>query len=231
MADRRALAMARLEARLGHVFADRDLIERALTHASARTRTRADNESLEFLGDRVLGLVIADAVAKAHPDASAGELTRRLHGVTNGRACARIARTLDIGEALRLPGGETRRGARLSDTILGDACEAVIAALFRELGYARAARLIEALWAPLLGEPLDREGLDPKTALQEWAAAHGFGAPVYEVVERHGPAHAPTFKVSVQLGDLPVQLATAGAVREAEKAVALALLRHLREGS
>lgn len=223
----RSEAVERLEARLEHTFRRRELLERALTHASARGPRRADNERLEFLGDRVLGLTIAHALLETYPNASVGALTKRLHGLTNGQACARVARALDLGEALRLPAGETRRGARDLDTILGDACEALIAALYLELGPEAASQVVLRLWAPLLAEPHDPAMVDPKTILQEWAAANGRGAPIYRVVERTGPAHAPSFLVEASVAGETPQTARAGAVRAAEKAAALSLFRQV----
>jgi ribonuclease-3 len=226
--NRRSEAIDRLEGRLGHRFKDRELLERALTHASARTRPREDYERLEFLGDRVLGLIIASALFEDDGDADVGVLTRRLHSLTNGLACARVARDIGLGDALRLPAGETRRGARVLDTILGDACEALIAALFLELGINETSEVVVRLWAPLLAEPLDPDAIDPKTILQEWAAANGRGPPVYRILERTGPAHAPQFTLEAQVAGTAPETASASAVRTAEKAAALALLRRLR---
>jgi ribonuclease-3 len=224
----RTEAVARLEARLGHAFDDRELLDRALTHASARGPRRKDNERLEFLGDRVLGLIIASALVGADSEAEVGDLTRRLHGLANGEACARVAQSIGLGEALRLPSGETRRGARELTSILGDACEALIAALYLELGLERTAEIVLDLWSPLMAAPHDPDEIDPKTQLQEWAAAHGRPAPAYRVLERAGPAHAPKFTLEVAVAGETPQSATAGQVRSAEKAAALALLKRLR---
>jgi ribonuclease-3 len=224
---RRAQAVAALEARLGHVFADRELIDTALTHASARGPRRGDNERLEFLGDRVLGLAIAVAVLEADAKAGVGDLTKRLHGMVNGEACARVARELRLGEALRLPPGETRRGAREQDAILGDACEALIAALYLELGFEGAANFVNRLWAPLLAQPLDPAAANPKSELQEWAAAHGRPAPSYRLLAQAGPDHAPSFTMEASVAGETPETASAGSRRAAEKGAALALLRRL----
>lgn len=226
--SRRSEAIDRLESRLGHRFRDRELLEQALTHASARSRKRGDNERLEFLGDRVLGLIIAASLMDDDVEAEVGVLTRRLHGLTNGQACARVARSISLGEALRMPAGETRRGARALDTILGDACEALIAALYLEMGLTDAKTIVLRLWSTLMAEPLDADLVDPKTILQEWAAANGRGSPVYNILERTGPDHAPRFTLEARIvGEAP-ETASANAVRVAEKAAALALLRRLR---
>ena len=137
-------AVAALQARLGHTFADPSLLERALTHASVgggAPGSASDYEVLEFIGDRVIGLLAAERLAELHPKAAEGELSVRLHGLVSGQACARVARRLDMGPALRLAGGETKMGGREKDSILGDACEAVMAAIYRDGGL-EAARTI-----------------------------------------------------------------------------------------
>jgi ribonuclease-3 len=216
-----------LEQRLGHVFADRVLLERALTHASVSQGAvkAADNERLEFLGDRVLGLIIAHALVLADGEATAGGLSKRQAGLVNRQACARVARAVGLGEALRLHGGETRRGGRDHETILADACEAVIAALYLELGLEAASRIVMALWAPLIEEPVDPATADPKSALQEWAAAEARPAPVYQRLSRTGPDHRPEFTVQVSVaGDSPVT-GVGGSLQAAQKAAALAFLK------
>jgi ribonuclease-3 len=222
--------MVDMQARLGHLFADQALLERALTHASAVTGAghAGDNERLEFLGDRVLGLVIAEELTRREAEASVGALSTRLHGLVSGEACARAARAIGLGEAVRLPAGETRRGAREQARILGDSCEAVIAALYLELGLEVARPIILALWGALLAEPHDRATSDPKTELQEWAVAAGRGAPTYRVIERSGPAHLPTFTVELAVAGEGPERAGGGSLRAAEKAAALALLRRVR---
>jgi ribonuclease-3 len=228
--NRRAEAIATLEARLGHVFTDRELLERALTHASVASGAKkaADNEPLEFLGDRVLGLIIAQHLFAADADASAGDLTKRFHGLVSGVACAEVARSLNLGAALRLPGGESRRGARDQETIIADACEAVIAALYLELGLGRCATIVLDLWAPLLALPHDPDAANPKSELQEWAAACGRTAPRYRVLAREGPDHQPLFTLEAAIDGVDPVIAQAGSVRAAEKAAALILLRRAR---
>ena len=224
--NRRAAAVEGLENRLGHRFVDRALLERALTHASASQGARKlpDNERLEFLGDRVLGLVMAHALVLRDGDATAGMLSKRLAGLVSREACARAARAAGRGAALRLQGGESRRGARDHETILADACEAVIAALFLELGLDAAARIVLALWAPLIEEPVDPAAADPKSALQEWAAARGKAAPVYRLVSRTGPDHQPQFTLEVSVDDDPPAVGVGGSLQAAQKAAALSLL-------
>jgi ribonuclease-3 len=228
--DRRSVAVAELERRLGRVFADRSLLERALTHASVG-HGAPDNERLEFLGDRVLALVISEALLDETPDADAGELSKRLHVLVSRDACAEVARALGVGPALRLPGGETRRGARNQVRFLADACEALIGALYLDAGIAVARRAVIAAWAPLLAAPHDERAANPKSRLQEWAAAAGRGPPVYRLLARAGPDHAPSFTVEVEVAGAPPAQASAGSRQAAEKAAAGLLLRRVESAS
>jgi len=208
------------------MFRDPSLLERALTHASAgQTVDRVrHNERLEFLGDRVLGLCIAEALLERYPAASEGELSKRQNALVSGVTCAAVARALGIGPALRMAGGETKSGLRDNDTVLGDACEGVIAALYLDAGLDAARRVIRTEWADAI-ERLEARGvLNPKSELQEWAAASKHGAPMYRVVERTGPDHAPEFTVEVTVDGLAPARATGGSRQTAEVAAALALL-------
>jgi ribonuclease-3 len=220
--DRRIAAIADLEARLDYSFKDRALLERALTHASVGGAD--DNERLEFLGDRVLALVVAETLLARDPVAEAGPLSKRLHVLVSRDTCADIGRTLGIGPALRLPGGETRRGAREQARFLADACEAVIGALYLDAGLEAARERVLALWAQLLDAPHDERSANPKSRLQEWAAAAGRGAPVYRLVSRAGPDHAPVFTVEAAVSGAEPAEASAGSRQAAEKAAALVLL-------
>ncbi|HTX50180.1 MAG TPA: ribonuclease III [Caulobacteraceae bacterium] len=222
--DKRAAAVADLERRLGHVFADRALLERALTHASVG-HGAPDNERLEFLGDRVLALVMSQALLERDPEADAGRLSKRLHVLVSRETCAEIGRALGIGPALRLPGGETRRGAREQTRFLADACEALIGAVYLDAGLERARDLVLGRWAQALDAPHDEREANPKSRLQEWAAAAGKGAPAYRLVSRAGPDHAPEFTVEVSVSGATPARASAGSRQAAEKAAALALLR------
>ena len=224
--DRRAAAVADLERALGYVFENRALLDRALTHASVDQGLRplGDYERLEFLGDRVLALIIAEVLMAGDEAATVGALSKRLHVLVSREACAAAARSVGIGPALRLPGGETRRGARDQTRILADACEAVIAALYQEAGMERTRALVLNLWEPLLREPIDERQANPKSQLQEWAAANGRAPPEYRVVSRTGPDHAPSFIIEVTVDGAPPAQASAGSRQAAEKAAALALL-------
>jgi ribonuclease-3 len=228
--NRRKDAIQAFERRLGYVFADRALLDRALTHASASQGARKlpDNERLEFLGDRVLGLIMAHALVIRDGEATAGALSKRLAGLVSREACARAARDLGLGEALRLQGSETRRGARDHETILADACEAVIAALYLEVGLEAAAPILLTLWAPQLEASVDPAAADPKSALQEWAAAEGRPPPTYRLIARAGPDHEPRFTVEARVEGDAAALGVGGSLQTAQKAAALTLLKRQR---
>jgi ribonuclease III len=222
----RSRAVEALEAALGHSFAKRALLEEALTHSSVGQGQKriADNERLEFLGDRILNLMVAEALMVRHREAREGDLSKRLHVLVSRETCAAAARKLDIGPALRLPGGETRRGARDQDTILADAMEAIFAALYLDAGLDAARAVFERLWAEEFDKLADGGFANPKSALQELAAQRKLIAPAYEVVGREGPDHAPEFTVAVEVPSLGRAEAKGRSRQEAEKAAARNLL-------
>jgi ribonuclease-3 len=227
----RAAAVDELERRIGHTFGDRDLLERALTHASVGMGARKvrDNERLEFLGDRVLGLLAADALMRRLPEASEGDLSKRLHALVRFETCARVAGRVALAPALRLSAGESKTGGRSKDKVLGDACEALLAAVYLDAGLEVARALFDRLWdeeLAVLETTLDAQ--DSKSALQRWALAKGRGLPQYDIVERTGPDHAPLFRVAVMVEGMDPVQAAGGSRQDAEKAAALALLA--REG-
>ena len=224
--DRRKAAMAALEARLGHAFQDRTLLDRALTHASASQGGPAarHNERLEFLGDRVLNLLAAERLMALYPEEREGELSKRMHGLINREACAEVARDIGLPPAIRLAGGESKGGGRDNPTILGDACEALLAALYLDAGVERTREIFEVIWAPRFEAVQTAGASNPKSELQEWAAAKGLPQPRYEVVGRIGPDHAPVFTVSLSVGELAPAQAVGRSRQEAEKAAAQALL-------
>ncbi len=222
-------AVAALRERLGHDFRDPELLDRALTHSSAGDgRKIKDNERLEFLGDRVLGLLAAERLTERYPNAKEGELSPRLHILVNRDACARVARQIGVGPALRLSPGETRTGGRDKDTVLGDAMEALVAAVYLDGGLEAARSLFDRLWADALARVDDPRARDVKSALQAWAQGQGRPLPVYTVVSRDGPDHAPRFTVQVTVEGAEPVLAEGRSRQDAEKAAATALLR--REG-
>ncbi len=217
-ADRAAFA-----ARLGHGFADPDLLARALTHGSISTVTRPDNQRLEFLGDRVLGLVMAEALLRADPDAPEGLLAPRYNALVRKETCAEIATACDLGAVLRLGRSEMMSGGRRKAALLGDAMEAVIAAVYLDAGLDAARRVILRLWSPRIASVAD-DARDAKTALQEWAQARGQTPPAYVEVARAGPDHAPRFTIEARLASGEAAQAQATAKRVAEQAAAKALL-------
>ena len=224
--DRRKAAVADLERKLGHVFEDRALLERALTHASASQGgpVARHNERLEFLGDRVLNLLAAERLMAIYPEEREGELSKRMHGLINREACADVARGIGLPPAIRLAGGESKAGGRDNPTILGDACEALLAALYLDAGLERTREVFAAIWAPQF-EAVQTAGVaNPKSELQEWAAAEGLPQPRYEVIDRSGPDHAPLFTVTAAVGALAPVQAQGRSRQEAEKAAAQALL-------
>lgn len=234
MADRRAEAVAALVRRLGHDFKDRALLERALTHASVAEgappgpRGPIDNERLEFLGDRVLGLLVADRLCRENPLADEGELSSALHGLVDKSACARVGERLGVGEALRLSPGESKSGGRRKAGLIADAVEALLAAVWLDGGIDAARAAFERAWAEELAAPTPTAHANPKSALQEWAQGLGRPLPAYAVVNRTGSDHAPTFTVEVSVQGVEPLTAQGRSRQEAEKAAATAMLK--REG-
>ncbi|MDV6329259.1 ribonuclease III [Asticcacaulis sp. 201] len=222
----RLKAIDALQRNLGYRFQKPELLELALTHASVAegARKMADNERLEFLGDRVLGLMIAETLMEVLPEATEGELSRRFHTLVSRETCADIARHLELGAAIRLAAGETKSGGRANPTILGDACEALMAAVYIDGGYAAVLTCFKPLWAAAIHASGDVWRSNPKSFLQEWAVANRMGAPVYSLISRKGPDHAPVFTIEVRIDDLPPQSATGKSRQEAEKAAALGLI-------
>ena len=211
--------------RLGHDFARPELLHEALTHGSFADGARADNQRLEFLGDRVLGLAIAEALLAADPAATEGRLAPRLNALVRKETCADVARELGLGEVLRLGRSEMLSGGRRKVALLGDAMEAVIAAVYLDAGYDRARRVIARLWADRIAR-VDDDAKDPKTSLQEWAQSRGQPIPEYALVNREGPAHAPMFHIRVTVDGRSAE-ATAGTKRSAEHEAARHLLKEL----
>ena len=207
--------------RLGHDFGDIALVRRALTHSSAGHGANS-YQRLEFLGDRVLGCAVAAWLYGAHAEAE-GRLTSRLHALVEGSANAEVARGLGVPELIILETNARAKGLHLSDNVLGDVAEALVAALFLDGGWVVADAFVRREWARLLGaEP--RLLVDPKSRLQEWALKRRLGMPLYAVVDRQGPDHAPHFTVEVQVrGQTPAH-GQGASKQEAEKAAAVALL-------
>jgi ribonuclease-3 len=218
-----------LETRIGYGFKDRALLRKALTHASVRQASakRRDNERLEFLGDRVLGLAIAELLSEVYPSASEGELARLYNRLVRGGTCAEVARDLGLGAALVLSEAEADSGGREKETILADACEALLGAIFLEAGYDKAREVVRAHWGRRLeGSPV--VAADAKSALQEWAQGQGLDLPAYVEIAREGPDHAPRFTSEVRIKGRKPARGEGASKRAAEQAAATALLA--REG-
>jgi len=229
MSRRTATERRDLETRIGYEFADKSLLERALTHISAlsgKSRT-ASYQRLEFLGDHVLGLIVSDMLFRAFPKADEGELSRRLADLVRKETCADVAREIDLGLAIRLGTSEANAGGRQRTAILADVCEALIGAVFLDGGYAASGCMVERLWGERLRTPA-RPLRDPKTVLQEWAQARGLPTPSYCEISRSGPHHSPEFVVAVSLPDFAPADGTGRSKRAAEQAAAKAMLS--REG-
>ena len=214
------------QGRLGHQFRKPDLLLRAVTHASIGTATRPDNQRLEFLGDRVLGLVMAEALLSADTDAREGQLAPRFNALVRKETCADVARDVGLGDVLKLGRSEMLTGGRRKEALLGDAMEAVIAAVYQDAGFEAARALVLRLWGPRIAA-VEPDARDAKTSLQEWAQARGMPPPGYEEAGRSGPDHAPVFTVRVVLADGQTAEATAGSKRVAEQSAARALLERV----
>ena len=218
-----------LETALGYRFKSQPLLERALTHSSVRgtDAKRTDNERLEFIGDRVLGLAIVELLNAAHPTDNEGEMARRYNTLVRGEACARVARNVNLGEHLILSPSESEHGGRDKDNILADAIEAVLGAVFLDGGFPKARDVITRIWTAEQGsQPADVKA-DPKSALQEWAQGQGMALPKYVSLVRSGPDHAPVFTAEVRVPGHESAQGTGASKRAAEQAAASAMLARL----
>jgi ribonuclease III len=222
-------SLALLEEALGHSFDKSDLLLEALTHPSAVRRrgiSRRGYERLEFLGDRVLGLVVAELLWRRFPTEAEGELTRRHTHLVRRDALAEVAQAVGLGAQVIVSPGEDAAGVRENQSVLADVCEAVIAALYLDGGLPVARRFVESRWEArlsTLGEP----PRDPKTTLQEWVQARGLPLPAYRTVATEGPAHRRRFTVTVSVEGLNPATASGTSKRAAETAAAAAALAAL----
>ncbi|GKY86963.1 ribonuclease III [Sinisalibacter aestuarii] len=212
--------------RIGHDFARPDLLIRALTHGSFGSDTRPDNQRLEFLGDRVLGLVMAEALLASDKSASEGQLAPRYNALVRKETCADVAREVDLGGVLKLGRSEMLSGGRRKQALLGDAMEAVIAAVYLDAGFDAARDMVLRLWGKRV-ETVEADARDAKTSLQEWAQARGMQPPRYIEKGREGPDHAPVFTIEARLDNGEAETARAPSKRVAEQAAAKALLDRL----
>lgn len=219
-----------LEVKIGHRFSDRALIERALTHASALPAARAATDSyqrLEFLGDRVLGLAIADMILVEFPGADEGELARRLNHLVKRETCADVALELGLDAAMIIGDSEAQTGGRKKKALLGDICESLLGALYIDGGWDKARGFVERHWRKRMVSWAGARR-DAKTTLQEWAQGKGLDAPNYSVTDRSGPDHAPVFTVIARVSGIDDGAGSGSSKRIAEQAAAETILR--REG-
>lgn len=214
-------ALATLETRIGYRFKDTGVLAQALTHASAGAAA-ITNERLEFLGDRVLGLLAAEALMTRFPDSSEGDLAPRLNALVRKEACAAVARDLDLARYMRVSGSEGRGGA-IKSAILADACEAVMAAVYLDGGIEAARNFFQSFWARAL-EEVDVLPRDAKSALQEWTQDRALGLPRYEQIARTGPDHQPEFTVRASVSGQGEVTGVGNSKRAAEQAAAAAFL-------
>jgi len=216
--------MNKLEEKLGHTFHNIQLLRQALTHPSLNQSV--NNQRLEFLGDAVLGLVVAKIVYSLFPNETEGELARRLAGLVRGETLADVAQELSLGEYLLMSDSEGASGGRQNPTNLEDAMEAVLGALYLDGGFAAAESFITLRWSDL-ARRISAPPKDAKTALQEWAQARGLAVPEYRVIDTTGPAHAPEFTIEVRISGKEPRIGRANSKRAAEQLAAQALLGSL----
>lgn len=222
-----------LESRLGHTFAQRSLLREALTHRSVLGRGRAQGrgrrtyERLEFLGDRVLGLIVAELLCERFPAEAEGSLTKRQVALISEPALVAVARQLELGAWIDVAGNDEHGGEGVRPSIQADACEAVIGALYLDGGLPAARGFVEREWDDLL-RAAPQPPRDAKTELQEWAQGRGMAQPLYTVVAVTGPAHQPHYRVEATVGEAPPSSGEGRSKQAAEFAAARGLLEALR---
>ena len=222
-------ALTDLTAALGLSFNDPELLVEAMTHpsvASGPARKRRSYQRLEWLGDRVLGLIVADQLFRSFSDEEEGPLARRMAALASEASLAKVAREIDLGRYLIMDGGEAANRGGENAANLADACEALIGALYVDAGLEAARKFVEARWAPMIAEQ-GAPPKDAKSALQEWAQARGIGLPKYQVVASDGPDHRPTFTIAVEVEGHGAAEADGSGKREAETKAAQRLLDKL----
>lgn len=221
--------LAQLEQSLQYSFQDRDRLELALTHSSLKqSKTDSSYERLEFLGDRVLGLVIAELLLEEFPADAEGKLAPRLATLVSGATLADVARALDLGRFIRMTDGEAGAGTNTRNSVLADCFEAVIAAMYLDGGPEAATSFVRRLWRPLIK---DAEPRVAKTELQEWLQGRGLPLPEYRVVDRAGPSHNPEFTVELTVNGRPPVRATGASKRAAELKAAQTMLEQIGDNT
>lgn len=210
-----------IQTKIGYRFSDQALLKKALTHSSAGEKY--NYERLEFLGDRVLGLVVAHILFDAYPDEAEGDLAKRHAALVQGKTLALVAEKIGLGEIMFLSDSEKAGGGTQNRNILADGMESVIGALYLDSGLDVCMRVIRDLWSDLF-ETMTSPPQDPKTALQEWAQGRGLPLPQYDLVGREGADHAPVFEIRVTVEGRPPCTAKGPSRRKAEKDAARKLL-------
>lgn len=209
--------------RIGYEFKNRALLRHALTHSSTK-RKRDDYERLEFLGDRVLGLVIAEQLFRSRPDDREGHMSARHSGLVRGDACAEVGRSLSIADFVVMGQNEMHKKMNLNTTVIGDVIEALIGGIYLDGGLEAVKSFVLRNWKPLLAAAATQEK-DSKTFLQEWALARSLPIPVYTITKREGPEHAPVFEVAVEIKDREPMQGTGKSKRLAEMDAATNFLK------
>ncbi len=211
---------------LGYQFGNLALLELALTHSSARVSSfiDLDNERLEFLGDRVLGLVISDLLLEKYPHASEGELAKRYNALVRKETCFAVAKDIGLGKFIIMSDSERASGGAKKETILADACEALLGAIYKDAGFSVAQTFIIQSWSTYLDNSAEVP-VDAKSTLQEWAQAQRKDLPVYKEVSRTGPDHEPVFTTKVIIEGIPPESGTGNSKRIAEHNAAENMLR------
>ncbi|MEX2643825.1 MAG: ribonuclease III [Acetobacterales bacterium] len=220
-----------LGGKLGYKFRKTRLLDVALTHASlSDTRRHTEtNERLEFLGDRVLGLLVAELLLEAFPDEAEGAIARRYADLVKRESLARVAGDLQLGGVLHLSAGEAATGGRNNPGVLADACEAILGAMYLDGGLEPARAFVRKHWTPMM-QAWNEPPKDPKTQLQEWAQGRGLALPVYRMLSAAGPAHKPMFRIEVEVAGYPSATAEGPSKRDAERGAARALMQRLADG-
>lgn len=216
---------AALDKKTGYTFSNAALLEKALTHSSIQNK-KNDNERLEFLGDRVLGLVIAELLFKSFPDDVEGSLAKRHTALVQQDAIVKVAHEINLADHLRLSASEMKSGGQKKEKILSDAQEALIGAIYLDGGFSAAYAFVEKFWGPLLRQQITPPE-DSKSRLQEWVQAKSLPLPVYKILSKSGIDHAPMFEIELSVESIGKTTATAPSKRAAEKAAALKMLEKI----
>ncbi|HBN23019.1 MAG TPA: ribonuclease III [Holosporales bacterium] len=220
-------SLVRLQDNLGYTFQDKALLDQALRHSSATKQNQQSYERLEFLGDRILGLCVAELLYQIYPFDKEGALAQRHSALVCEDVLAQIAQDLSLGVLIQ---GETKNFSKNRPSVLADAVEALIAVVYLEKGLSEVQKVIKKFWRPLIAE-MTTAPKDPKSALQEWAHKHNKNAPLYSLIKRSGPDHDPLFTVQVSLDKTRQETAQGSSLKQAEKNAAIALLKGLNKQS